>query len=115
MNAIQNFLLILFLSTTYSKPQYSDFLVGTRCITRANEVGVCKYYKNCQHLVEKVKNRQVKQEDIFKCNSQGIICCTSDAPATTTTLSAIGVIDTDIRLQSRSDRIGTISEESKIF
>ncbi|CAG9797974.1 unnamed protein product [Chironomus riparius] len=107
MNTLKKISLILFLSTTYSKPQQNSFLIGTKCITRANETGVCKYYKNCHHLAEKVRNRIVKQEDIFKCDSQGVICCTPDVPTTTTRI----INNYAIRFQSRIGIKGKISKE----
>lgn len=112
MKTFENFIIMFFLSTAYSKLQYNEFLIGTSCITKANETGVCKYYKNCQHLMEKVKSRQVRPEEIFKCNSQGIICCTPDIPATTTS-SPARMIEIGSLFQPRGMKIGKISEESK--
>lgn len=113
MKAIKKIFILFFISTTYSKPQYNDFLVGTSCITNSHEKGVCKYYKNCPHLVQKVNSRQMHPADVFKCNTAGVICCTPDVPATTT-LSPSAIISDDL-LKSRSDKTGRISEESKSF
>jgi hypothetical protein len=104
--------LIFFVSTAYSKSQFNDFLTGTSCVTKAHERGVCTYYTNCQHLREKVNNRQISLDDIFKCNSQGIICCVPDVPANTT-LSPTSKTDDGSLLQPRGMKVGKISEESK--
>ena len=62
--------------------------------------------------MEKVKSRQVRPEEIIKCNSQGIICCTPDDLATTT-LDPTRMIEIGSPFQPRGIKIGRISEESK--
>lgn len=107
MSTLKKYIFVICLASTYARIPYVDFLIGTRCINKANETGICEFYKNCQQLLDKLESNQIKQEDIFKCNEQGIICCTSDAPNMLTTQAS------DIRFAHKVNKVGKISEESK--
>jgi len=109
MSTLKKYIFVICLASTYARIPYVDFLIGTRCINKANETGICEFYKNCQHLIDKLESHQIKEEDIFKCNEQGIICCTPDAPITSTTQAS------DIRFvhDTKVNKVGKISEESK--
>ncbi|XP_070509162.1 ovochymase-like [Chironomus tepperi] len=107
MNALKYIIFIAFLLISKSKSQSNDFLVGTRCITKANETGVCKYYKDCPHLIENVKKGKIKPQEILKCNKHGIFCCVPDVPATTINI----VTDSSNLFEFRSDEVGKISEK----
>ena len=109
MSALKNYIFVICLASTYARIPYIDFLVGTRCINKANETGICEFYENCQHLLDKFKKHQINQEDIFKCNEQGIICCTPDAPITSTTKASVIRFANDHEV----NKVGKISEESK--
>lgn len=74
----QKLILIFLLILSLTKTEYIDFLINTKCFNKASEKGVCKLYKDCPHLLKKLKANEIGREDIVDCNQQGIICCTPE-------------------------------------
>ena len=110
MSTLKTFILIIFLSSSFAKIEYIDFLINKTCTNRVNEKGVCKFYKDCPHLIQKLNAQEITIEDIVECNEQNIICCTPDTLVTSTTYKNLINSDTSYAYDLKS---GRISEQSK--
>ncbi|KAL7042173.1 hypothetical protein ACKWTF_001046 [Chironomus riparius] len=73
MITLKNYLLLsTFLLTISVK---SESLVGSECRFRTNHQGICKDYKNCKDLIDKLRSHQIEFKDVVFCDSYGLVCC----------------------------------------
>ena len=53
----------------------SNSLIGSECNLKRSGKGSCVDYKNCNILVNKLKNREIEIKDVIFCNNYGLVCC----------------------------------------
>ena len=109
MNA-SKFIVVILLTSYLVRSEFVDFLIGTKCFTKTDEEGTCEDYRNCNHLIEKLKHKQIRIEDIIHCNLYLIICCPPILQSTETTSTTTF---TEILIPRQNINMGRISEESK--